>query len=301
MAARLLSALALVSALSGVPLAFAASDTLVIAKAEEPRDMDPAIEVSNNGYTAIYPSYERLLQYKVENGVGTSIVEPSLAQSWTSDAAGLVWTFKLAPGHKFEDGSPVDAEAVKFSFERLLKIKGGPADTFGEISKIEALDPLTVRFTLADTFAPFLSTFTLNGASIVSPKVMEHEKDGDLGKGWLNEHTLGSGPYKVARWDKGQSIQMELNPSWTGPKPAITKIMMRFIKDASARRLQLENGDVDIVEFGAGRSGPGGEVEPGDRGPEQSQHVRHLHLPEQQGAGAEGRAGPPGDLVCRRL
>ena len=188
--------------------------------------------------------YERLLQYKVENGVGTSIVEPSLAKSWTSDAAGLVWTFKLAPGHKFEDGSPVDAEAVKFSFERLLKIKGGPADTFGEISEIEALDPLTVRFTLADTFAPFLSTFTLNGASIVSPKVMEHEEDGDLGQAYLADHTHGQRALQVASWEKGQQI-VRWSPIriWTGPSPPSSKIVIRIIKEASARRLQLEKGD----------------------------------------------------------
>src|SRR5262249_48286461 len=96
-------------------------DTLVIGKSGDPDNLDPAVTVTNDAWTGTYPSYERLVRFKVENGKGSTDVEGDLAQSWQASPDGKVFTFTLADGHKFADGSPVDAAAVKFSFERLLK------------------------------------------------------------------------------------------------------------------------------------------------------------------------------------
>jgi peptide/nickel transport system substrate-binding protein len=90
-------------------------DVLVIDKAEDPPTADPGVEVSNNGYTLIFPTYERLVKY---DGAKTEVI-PELAESWTTASDNLSWTFKLAQsGHMFDDGSPVDAAAVKYSFDR---------------------------------------------------------------------------------------------------------------------------------------------------------------------------------------
>src|SRR5262249_10320629 len=101
------------------------SDELVIGKSGDPDSLDPAVTVTNNSWTATYPAYERLLKFKVVDGKGSTDVEDDLAKSWTSSEGGKVWTFTLADGHVFADGSPVDAAAVKFSFERVLKIAKG--------------------------------------------------------------------------------------------------------------------------------------------------------------------------------
>src|SRR5690606_34188735 len=94
--------------------------TLVIGKSGDPDNLDPAVTMTNNSWTATYPAYERLVRFKVEDGRGTTEVEGELAESWTTSDDGKIWTFTLADGHKFADGSPVDAAAVKFSFDRLL-------------------------------------------------------------------------------------------------------------------------------------------------------------------------------------
>lgn len=241
-------ALVALSLLATTAMAKTPADTLVIGKSADPQTLDPGVTVDNNDWTISYPAYQRLVAYDVKDGKGLTTVSGQLAESWTVSADGKVWEFKLKPGNKFSDGSPVDAAAVAFSFDRLMKLKQGPSEAFPAGLKTEAVDPLTVRFTLPEAFAPFLYTLAIDGAGIVNPKVMEHEKDGDLGQGWLSGNTAGSGAWMLASWDKGQSLKMVPNPNYTGTAPALKAVEVKIVPDASARRLALEAGDLDIAE-----------------------------------------------------
>lgn len=223
-------------------------DTLVMGKSGDPDNLDPAVTVTNDSWTATYPSYERLVRFKVENGKGSTDIEGELAKSWEASADGKTFTIALNDGHKFADGSPVNAQAVKFSFDRLLKINKGPAEPFEQVAKVDVVDDHTVRFTLKEPFAPFLSTLVDDGGGIVSPAVMTHEVSGDLGQAYLADHTMGSGAFQVTGWEKGQQIVMEPNPNYAGKKPAFKKVVIKIIKEAASRRLQLEKGDLDIAE-----------------------------------------------------
>ena len=139
-------------------------DLLVIGKAADPQTLDPAVTIDNNDWTVTDPAYQRLVKYKTENGKGATDVEGDLADSWQSEDGGKVWTFKLRKGASFDDGTPVTADAVKLSFERLMRIKQGPSEAFPAGLKIDAVDPQTVRFTLETPFAPFLYTLADDGA-----------------------------------------------------------------------------------------------------------------------------------------
>lgn len=236
--------LALLLAASVSSSALAAADVLVLARAEDPPTADPGVEISNSGYTLIYAAYEHLVAYK---GATTDVV-PELAESWFVDDSNLIWTIKLAAGHKFDDGTPVDAAAVKFSFDRLMKLKAGPSDSFPVLKEVQVIDPMTVKFILSSPFAPFLSTLAVSGAAIVNPKVMEHEVNGDMAKAWLVEHTAGSGAYRISSWERNQSIVLDRNRHFSGPAPALKQVVIRVMGEVSARRLQLVNGDADIIE-----------------------------------------------------
>lgn len=229
-------------------LAKTAKDVLVIGKSADPQNLDPAVTMDNNDWTIIYPAYQRLVRYKVDGGKATSTLEGDLAQSWTTSANGTVWDFKLKPGLKFADGSPLDANAVKFSFERLLAVKKGPSEPFPAGIQVSAIDASTVRFTLKNSFAPFLSILAIDGASVVNPKVMQHERNGDKAQGWLASNTMGSGAFQLTSWQKGQSIVMDKSAQLNGESPAFNKVVVKFVPDASARRLQLQGGDLDIAE-----------------------------------------------------
>lgn len=223
-------------------------DTLVLGTAFESATLDPAVSMDNGSWAISYPCYDRLVKYKTEGGKASSEVEASLAESWTASPDGLVWTFKLKKDAKFPDGTPVDAKAVKFSFDRLLKMKKGPSDYFPTLKTVDVVDATTVKFTLAKPFAPFLYTLATNGASIINPKVMEKVKGDDNATAYLAEHTMGSGAYQLSEWARGQHVTLSANDKYWGKKPALKKVIFQVIKDASAQRLQLEKGDLDMAE-----------------------------------------------------
>ncbi|HCN65548.1 MAG TPA: peptide ABC transporter substrate-binding protein [Pseudomonas sp.] len=222
-----------------------AQDTLIIGKPADPQTLDPAVTFDNNDWTITYPSYQRLVGYKTDGDKSSTEVEGDLAESWTVSPDNLVWEFKLKPGNKFDDGSAVDAAAVKFSFDRLMTLKQGPSGAFPEDMVVTVVDPQTIRFTLKTPFAPFLYTLAHNGASVINPLVANKGADTNA---WLSSHTAGSGPYRLANWQKGQSLTLEPNPHYAGPAPALKTVVLKIIAEPSVRRLQLERGDLDIIE-----------------------------------------------------
>jgi len=230
---------------AGGAWAAAPADTLVIGKPADPQTLDPAVTIDNNDWTVTYPAYQRLMRYKQADGKGSTEVEGDLADHWEASSDNLVWTFHLRDGQQFADGTPVDAQAVKLSFERLLAKKQGPSEAFPADMTIDAVDAQTVRFTLKKPFAPFLYTLANNGASIVNPKAMQRA-DADA---WLSGHTAGSGPYQLVSWQKGQSLVLERNPHYAGSKkPTLGKFVVKIVPESSARRLQLQKGDLDVAE-----------------------------------------------------
>ncbi|OKT10234.1 ABC transporter substrate-binding protein [Escherichia coli] len=208
--------LALVLA-TNFPVAHAAvpKDMLVIGKAADPQTLDPAVTIDNNDWTVTYPSYQRLVQYKTDGDKGSTDVEGDLASSWKASDDQKEWTFTLKDNAKFADGTPVTAEAVKLSFERLLKIGQGPAEAFPKDLKIDAPDEHTVKFTLSQPFAPFLYTLANDGASIINPAVLK-EHAADDARGFLAQNTAGSGPFMLKSWQKGQQLVLVPNPHYPG-------------------------------------------------------------------------------------
>lgn len=231
------------------PVAHAAvpKDMLVIGKAADPQTLDPAVTIDNNDWTVTYPSYQRLVQYKTDGDKGSTDVEGDLASSWKASNDQKEWTFTLKDNAKFADGTPVTAEAVKLSFERLLKIGQGPAEAFPKDLKIDAPDEHTVKFTLSQPFAPFLYTLANDGASIINPAVLK-EHAADDARGFLAQNTAGSGPFMLKSWQKGQQLVLVPNPHYPGNKPNFKRVSVKIIGESASRRLQLSRGDIDIAD-----------------------------------------------------
>ena len=248
--AILVGAATLALALTGAPGSARSADptrTLVIAKAADPQSLDPARTIDNNDWTVTYPLYQRLVRYEVSSdGTGLTSVTGDLAKSWTASADGKTWVFSLSGGNAFSDGTPVDAKAVAYSFNRLFRIGQGPSEAFPGGTRVAATGPMQVTFTLPRPFAPFLYTLANNGAGIVNPAVAD--AGGPDGTTWLAAHSAGSGAYMLAGWDRGRALTLAPNPHYGGAAPALGCVRIEIIPEASARRLRLEAGDVQIAE-----------------------------------------------------
>jgi peptide/nickel transport system substrate-binding protein len=182
-------------------------------------------------------------------------IQPWLAERWEASPDSKVWTFHLVKGAKFHNGDPVDAEAVRYSFERGLKINKQIAwmlKDFLAPENIKVLDEQTVQFTLNQGYAAFISF--VPWWYIVNPKqVKANEVDGDWGQKWLTEADAGSGPYKPKRWQQNVLYELESVPGyWKGwpqgeqNRPA--GIIYRIIREPAAQKAAVQRGEADIVE-----------------------------------------------------
>ncbi len=171
---------------------------------------------------------------------------PGLARSWEHSADFKTWTFKLRPDVKFQDGSPFDAEAVAFNYQRQLDPNNHCrcAIYISNIAKVEALDPLTAVFHLKNpspNFAPILAPATVNNV-IHSPKAIQEMKEG------YNRHPVGTGPFQLKSWQSGDRIVLERNPNyWSKERPYLDQIVVRPLPDNTARFASVLSGETDII------------------------------------------------------
>lgn len=183
-------------------------------------------------------------------------LQPWLASGHQVSEDGLTWTFKLVPGAKFHDGSPITANDVVYSFRRLLGMKRGPAGAFLPVlkpDKVTAPDAETVRFVLDKPYAPFLAAIPL--VAIVNQKQVEaNVKDNDFGSTWLSANDAGSGPYRLdpASYRPREALDLVRNKDhfkgWAdNPKP-IDLVRSRPVAETSTRVLALMRGEIDATD-----------------------------------------------------
>jgi peptide/nickel transport system substrate-binding protein len=176
-------------------------------------------------------------------------IVPDLATSWQPSPDGRTWTFHLRAGAKFHDGSPVNAAAVVYSFNRMLSLKCGAYSDFAEITRVTAVNPLTVRFRLAYPFSSFLASLTsLWGADVVNPKVARRGKVAPgCGASYLDSHDAGSGPYMLVRWQHKQRLVLKAFPGYWGGWHGnhATTVIFTWPASSSTQRLELERGGID--------------------------------------------------------
>lgn len=223
------------------------SRTLVIGRAQDNRNLDPAFEASLTDGSILELAYERLIREKMEDGLPSGGFEGVLAERWEADPTGRIWTFHMRRDHKFDDGSPVTAQAFDFSYRRALKLQPALAANFFWLERYDVVDDYTLRFVLQQPFPIFLNFLAVSGV-FVNPAVKAHAVKSDEGAAWLSENTAGSGPYRVERWERGQQLVMVANPHHPQRPRYFDRIVFRFIREPNARRLELEKGRIDICE-----------------------------------------------------
>ena len=192
--------------------------------------------------------YDALLKYE---GNPAKLI-PWLATKWEASPDAKTWTFHLVKNAKFHNGDPVTAEAVRFSFERTLKLKKGPAWMLLDVldpSDIKVIDDYTVQFTLSKPYAPIAEV--IPWWFIMNPKVvMAHEKNGDYGQEWMQDGDAGSGPFRKKRWEHGVAYHMEaVEDYWRGWEHPnhLNGVIYKLIREASSQYIAIQKGEADIV------------------------------------------------------
>jgi peptide/nickel transport system substrate-binding protein len=202
--------------------------------------LNPINAPSNGSIFVIQQIFDQL----VEIGAGTE-VEPGLATSWDSSKDGLTWTFHLRDA-KFSNGEPVTGEDVKFSIERFADPKlNVNYSTLGEsIKDVEVVDPQTVKINLNQVDASFLDNISMFAAAIEPKKIVE-----EVGDKAFSEHPIGSGPFKVKEYVRGQKTVLERNPLyWRQGQPYLDGVVFEYVPDANTRVLKVRSGEAEVAD-----------------------------------------------------
>lgn len=207
-------------------------------------DIDPAYSFSSE-IIAMANIYEGLLVYTG----GTPDVKPALATDYEASEDGLTWTFHLRQGVTFHDGTPFNATAVKYSFDRIHELGAGAVFIWDPVSELKILDTYTVQFIL-DYSAPLQRIVaSVYGAWIYSPKTAEIENLHD----WFNEgHDAGTGPYMIESLDRGiQMVLKRFDEYWGGweahAADRIDKVIFMMIEDDTVRTQMIEAGELHVA------------------------------------------------------
>ncbi|MGV8938555.1 MAG: ABC transporter substrate-binding protein [Allorhizobium sp.] len=228
--------------LGALPLSAA---DLKIGIKSEPSSLDPQFHVLVPNMQVTFAMFDPLVMMDAK-----LVAQPALAESWkaTSDT---VWEFSLRKDAKFSDGSPLSADDVVFTFDRIAKVPNSPtAFTLftRQIAKVEAADAHTVRFTTKQPYPllivdlanlPILSKTAASGPAPEGRTTVEFNR---------GEGLVGTGPFKFVSWQKGADLVLERNPNYWGKAAEWDKVIFRPMANPAARAAALLSGDIDLME-----------------------------------------------------
>jgi peptide/nickel transport system substrate-binding protein len=229
-----------------------ASNVLVAGWEQDAATLDPAKTICGHEVRIVNQFANTLWG---QDGSSSEQV-PMLAESWQGSTDGMTWTVKLKQGLTFQDGTPCDATAVKWSFDRFLDDKhpfydppynllsyylGGPGLSNG-IATVEVVDPLNLKFTLKKFDPAFETWIAVGYDAIVSPTALQAE-----GKEGFGQKPVCTGPFKVSEWQQGVRIVMDRFDGFYGEKAKVDQLIIRPIVDNAARLTALQQGEVDFI------------------------------------------------------
>jgi peptide/nickel transport system substrate-binding protein len=176
-----------------------------------------------------------------QNEKGELVAKLATEKSISKD--GLSWTFKLRKGVKFHDGTPFTAEAVKAGLDRVRdpKVRAPLRFYTAMIDKVEVVDDSTVKILLKHPYGPLEWVFTQMVSAPFSPKAIR-----ELGEK-LSTQPVGTGPFKLGEWVKGERIVLVRNEEYYGKKPSLERIILRIIPEHGTRTAMLRAGDLDMI------------------------------------------------------
>ncbi len=238
-------------------VSLAPQDTLVVGwDMDELITLDPAESFELAGNELIYNMYQRLLKHDPRNK-GKFLGE--IAESWTVDNKNKRHIFKIKKGLKFSSGNPVTAHDVAFSLQRLAKLNKSPSGilrTFGPSWTAEKIDHVVravsndeLHLVMEEEVAPTLiyNILSASSGSVIDKKMALENNAEDYGHKWLRTHSAGSGPYQLKKWTPQQLLILIRNDEYT-PKPQISKLFFRNVREAGTQVLLLRKGDIDVAK-----------------------------------------------------
>ena len=246
------------SALSSTsPSPGAAKVVLRIGTTQDVDNLNPFMGYSTTAYEVYHLNYDLLVGYRASDGAS----EPELADSWSTSPDALTWTFKIHPGVKWQDGQPLTAKDVAFTYNYIIKNQLAAYTSYTtNIKKVVALDDTTAQFILSKPKSDMLRLWV--------PIVPEHIWSKVPGKSAGNDYQnnppiVGSGPFQVVEAKKGEFVRLAANKGYWKGAPHIDEVIFEIYTNQDTMTMDLKAGNIDaayglpVAQFNALKSEPG--------------------------------------------
>ncbi len=221
---------------------------IVVGLNLEPDNLDPAVTPFAVSHWVMMNIYDTLV-WRANDGT----FHPGLAETWEPSEDGTVYTFTLREGVNFHDGTPFNAEAVKFTFDHIVDPEshsGFASSLLGPYDHTEVVDERTAAVHFKEPYAPFLDSASQAFLAIVSPTAVQADREAYL------RNPVGTGFMKFDEWVQNDHISLSKNPDYnwasdlfdhSGPA-YLDKVTFRFYTDTPTRLAALEAGDANLIE-----------------------------------------------------
>jgi len=225
---------------------------LIIGHLESGESYDPAHGLNPTSMMVNRATYDTLVTF---HGSDASSIEPYLATFWTISNDGLIYTFALSGDITFNNGDPLTADDVVFSFNRLKNVKSNPSYLTDPIESVEAVDDLTVAVTLVDPRPSFLAELIQPVFSIANADQVlaaggtdaEDAATSDRAQEFLDQNSAGTGPYLLESWTPQDETVLVRNPNYWGEQPYFDRVIIINMPEAATQKVALDAGDIDLA------------------------------------------------------
>ncbi len=223
----------------------ASGGTLTFAIEQDPIDFDPMLSRALYDRYAQYQMFDSLVRVDPSGKI-----IPWLAENWDLAPDGKKLTFSLRQGVKYQDGSPFDADSVKWNLDRYRTVDGSARKgELAPVASVDVVNPSTVALTLNAPFSPLLATLVDRAGMMVSRQVVEAAGQDFTRKPFK----AGTGPFIMTEAVKDDHISFEKNPDWWGTDaaggklPLLDKVIFHTVLDSNVRLTNLKTGDAQYA------------------------------------------------------
>jgi peptide/nickel transport system substrate-binding protein len=225
------------------------TNTLVISRTTDPQSLDPAAEVTvDGGLETFVASYERLFNLTPQGKI-----IPGLATKWSVSPNGKVYTITLRKGVTFHDGSPFNAAAVRYTWQRIKALNSAAVQYWSDVKNVVPVGTDTVQFDLKTVSPIFLANMAGERGVYMGPSescVKAHATAKDpWAATYFTTHECGTGPYELTSWQHNQQLVFNAYQQyWGGWKGHhVTQIIEKIVPSPSTTALMLQQGQLDLA------------------------------------------------------
>lgn len=236
---------------------------LRFSEASDPKSLNPILDSASPTLDLAMFIYSWTIRYNAQSQpVPDALSEIPTVANGDVSKDGLLLKYKLRHNIKWQDGVPLTCNDLRFTWQAVMNPHNNVVTTDGykDIKSIDCSNPYVAVIHMKRLYAPYLQQlWSVNGNAPILPEHLlakYNDDKGSLNSAPYNSLPIGSGPFKVVAWNRGQDVRMEANPDFYLGKPKLQTVIYRIVSDENTEETELLSHELDLLALGSGMKWP---------------------------------------------